>query len=95
MAVGSKNHSAIRCAGPPSADRACTVSQTGASGVKYVPTDPVSKMKSAGGSIVASENCVVAVRSVEPTRAPPTSSYKPTSHDVGAWPAGVLSVSRM
>lgn len=59
-----------------------------------MPTDPVSREKSAGGVIVASENCVVAVRSAEPTRAPPVSSYKPISHEVGACPVGVLSVRR-
>ena len=70
------------------------MSQTGASGLKYVPTDPVSNEKSATSVIVVSENCVVAVRSVLPTRVPPTSSYKPTSHDVGACPGGVFSVRR-
>ncbi len=70
------------------------MSQTGESGLKYVPTDPVSNEKSATPVIVASENCVVAVRRVLPTRVPPTSSYKPSSHDVGACPGGVFSVRR-
>ncbi len=35
-----------------------------------------------------------AVRSVEPTRVPPVSSYKPTSQEVAGWSAGISRLNR-
>ncbi len=82
------------CLSIPAVPRACRVSQTGTSGDKNVPTFPVSTAKSHIFLTEVCEMVVLAVRSVEPTRCAPVSSYKPTSQEVAGWSVGISRLKR-